>query len=293
MEIVVASGKGGTGKTFIASNLTYYVNSHVGEGVIAVDADVEAPDLLLALGGLSKELWTKEYYGAKIPEIDYSKCVKCWKCLEACQFNALIKGEFGPKVLYDRCEGLGTCGIVCPQQAISFRDKKTGRLFAALTPYDITVVTGDLEVGGGNSGRLVYELKNNAYKLSSQRRATYLVVDAAPGIGCPVISSIRGANILIVVVEPTLQSVKGAKRLLKTAEVFKVKRFLILNKYDLNPSFSSKISEILNAEVLGEVPYDESVVKSYSVMEPLIRYNAYSKASKALLKILENLAEMI
>ena len=283
MEVVVASGKGGTGKTFVSSNLSLYLEDRC-EKVIGVDADVEAPDLLIALGGARRILWEEDFYGSKLPIVDYSKCIRCWKCVRACEFSAMSVGVRGPVVDRYKCEGLGTCALVCPVGAISLEDVHTGVIYAAESNSGITVITGDLDLGQGSSGRLVYEIKEKAYKLAGDLRARYRVVDAAPGIGCPVVSSIAGSDLLIVVVEPTPQSIKGAKRLLKVAEILNVESVALVNKYDLEPDTTRGIAEDLGVEVIGLIPYDEEVVRSYTLMQPLLLHNPDSKAARALLE---------
>ncbi|ABL78396.1 nucleotide-binding protein [Thermofilum pendens] len=286
MEVVVASGKGGTGKTFFSSNLAVYLRDR--GGCVAADADVEAPDFLLALGGARRVLWREEFRGVRRPVVDYSACVKCWACVDACQFNAIRRGPEGPVVDYDRCEGLGTCAFVCPAGAIGFAEERAGEIYAAETEHGVTVVTGDLELGGGASGRLVYELKERARRLSSGA-ARYVVVDAAPGIGCPVVSSVAGADLLVVVVEPTPQSAKGAARLLEVAGALRVKAVAVVNKYDLNPSYAARLEGELGVDVAGRIPYDEAVARSYAEMKPLIVAYPSSKAARALLDVFSSL----
>jgi len=265
-EIVVASGKGGTGKTFISSNLAYLIHS-LGENIIAVDADVEAPDLILALGGEKKRFWTEDYYGSFRPVVDYSKCAKCWKCLNYCRFGAIKKSDRGPLIDYSKCEGFGVCAVVCPSKAISLTRVKTGVIYMAESESGIKVITGDLELGGGSSGRLVYELKQRSRKFLKEG---YVVVDSAPGIGCPVISSISGADLLVIAIEPTPQSIKGACRLLEVARSLRVKAVSVVNKYDLNPAIVDKIESMLEVEVVGRIPYSDEVVESYTAMTPLL-----------------------
>lgn len=287
MEVVVASGKGGTGKTFLSSNLAVYLEDR--GGVVAVDADVEAPDLLLALGGASLLLWREEYWGIRRPSVDYSRCTRCWACVRACEFGAIHIGSEGPVVDYDRCEGFGTCALVCPVGAIQLVETRAGVIYAAESAAGVTVVTGDLDLGQGASGRLVYELKERAYELSRNVGAKYRVVDAAPGIGCPVISSIAGADALMLAIEPTPQSVRGASRLLEVAERLGVKPLAVINKYDLNPDYAPRISDTLGVEVAGYVPYDEEVVRSYALMKPLLTYSPRSRAAQRLLEIFSSL----
>ena len=291
-EIVVASGKGGTGKTFIASNLAYFL-AKSNHNVIAIDADVEAPDLLLALGGAKGILWKNEYYGAEVPIIDYKRCMKCWKCIEACKFEALRKGKRGPIVDYNSCEGLGVCGLVCPVDAISFKPRRTGLLYAAYSSLDILIITGELDLGGKNSGRLVYELKRKAYDLGKKLDVGYLIVDAAPGIGCPVISSLVGASLLIIVVEPTPQSIKGAQRLLTLAKLLDIRSVLVLNKYDLNPGYLGKAASLLGVPVLGKIRYDEMVVSAYTSMTPILMLAPGSAVSRELKTTFERLMGLL
>ena len=286
-EVVVASGKGGTGKTFISSNFSYFLYIRDIE-VIAVDADVEAPDLLLALGGVKEILWREKFEGQTIG-INYNICIKCGACIKACRFNALKMKDRGPVVDYALCEGFGTCMLVCPTASISFKSIKRGELYAAKSKSGVLVVTGDLDIGEKNSGLLVYNLKKKARKYN----AKVLVVDAAPGIGCPVISSLAGASLLIVVVEPSPQSAKGAFRLLKLAEKLKIESLIVLNKYDLNPSFAEKIEQNLRCEILGKIEYDEKVVESYTSMTPLLKVYPEAKISKNLIEIFGKIRERL
>ncbi|RLF20546.1 MAG: hypothetical protein DRZ82_02020 [Thermoprotei archaeon] len=287
-EIAIASGKGGTGKTFIASNLSFFLHDQ-GMKVVAVDADVEAPDLVLALGGIKKVIESSSFYGSQLPRVDYNKCIKCWRCIEACKFNALLKGENGPIVLHELCEGLGTCAIVCPVKAISFEEVKTGDLIIALSKEDIPVVMGELELGGENSGRLVYELRKRARTM----QCDFIVIDSAPGIGCPVISSIVGVDVLIIVIEPTPQSLKGAFRLLEVAKSLDVRTYAILNKYDINPSFAREIEKSIDVDILGRIAYNDSVIEAYTSMVPLLKFKPESEIAWELRKIFKVILEEI
>jgi len=268
IEIVVASGKGGTGKTFISSNFSYFLNKK-GFNVLAVDADVEAPDLILALGDVKKILYEENFEG-QVVDIDYSKCLRCGACVETCRFNALSMSDEGPVVDYNFCEGFGTCALVCPVQAIYLKPAKRGRIFAAISNTGIPVVTGDLDIGEKNSGLLVYRIRELAKEYSFKFNARLIVIDAAPGIGCPVISSLVGARLLVIVVEPTPQSLKGAMRLKELADKLNIQSLAVINKYNLNPSFTRTIVDALNVEILGKIGYDDKVVESYTLMKPIL-----------------------
>jgi len=291
LELVVVSGKGGTGKTFIASNLLYYLNKHVSIPSVGADADVEAPDLVLALSSRHKTEKCVEIYESRKARINYDKCIglSCLECTRVCMFKAIDVVGDRPAVIEENCEGCTACSIVCKANAITYYTKLTGRI--CLYRIDtVPIVSGDLEVGERNSGHLVYKVREFAKDVCREFRYKHIVIDAAAGIGCPVISSLVGADKAIIVVEPTPQSIEGALRILKLAKLMNVHTYVVINKHDLNEEFSKKISDVLDAEILGMIPYDYAAVKAYANMQPLIAYNPHSKASKHLLKVLEVIA---
>ncbi len=282
LEIVFASGKGGTGKTFLSSNFLYYLGP---EEAIGIDADVEAPDLLLALGGEKRRLFEQEVWESWKAKICEEKCLggECLKCLEVCRFFAIEAEEGVPRIIEENCEGCGACSIVCPKGAISLYKKRTGVIYASLTPRGECVLSGDLEIGGRNTGHLVEILKDLGKERASELGVPHVIVDAAAGIGCAVISSLVGADVLVVVAEPTPQSLQGASRIIEVSRGMNVKkRFLVFNK-------AEREEEDLGIEVLGEIPYDPKVFLAYSEMRPILEMFPNSKASKALKEIFEKL----
>ncbi|WFO75023.1 P-loop NTPase [Desulfurococcaceae archaeon MEX13E-LK6-19] len=292
MEIVVASGKGGTGKTFISSNLVFYLHK-LGRRVVAVDADAEAPDLLLALGGPKENILVHKISSSRKAVIEHSRCIGCLKCVDVCRFYALEVENHKPRVIREYCEGCGACSIVCPVNAIEFYNMDTGVVRIDVSRVGVPVVTADLVVGGRNTGELVYKAKEEASRLAYENKADVIVVDAAAGIGCPVISSIAGSDVLLVVVEPVPPSLQGAERLLKLARQFNVKPFLIINKYDLDPQYSNEIVDRLGIEVLGKIPYDRAVAESYANMEPILYSKPDHPVSHALSSTFKNLLECV
>ncbi len=265
-EIVIASGKGGTGKTFLSSNLTYYISKIMNKPCIGVDADAEAPDLALALGDYANIYSREEVYESRKATIDYEKCNLCMMCYTVCRFYAITIQEDRPVIVEEYCEGCGACGIVCPTDAISYRTVRTGYIIHGVTRHDVEVITADLEVSGRNTGHLVYLAREKAKQVGKE----YVVIDAAPGIGCPVISSIVGANLLVICVEPTPQSFNGCCRLINVAETIKIPYRVVINKYDLNREFAEKIEKELGNNVIGRVPYSKDIVKSYADLTPLL-----------------------
>ena len=292
MEIVVASGKGGTGKTFLASNLAILINEEL-DGAVAADADVEAPDLVLAMGGEKRLLKSREIWESMKASIDYELCNRCLKCVDVCMFDAirLVDGE--PEIIEEFCEGCGACAHVCPMNAISFRKTRTGKIYSVETMAGVKTTTGDLEIGGRNTGELVYLVREEAKEFARKDHVKNIIIDSAPGIGCPVISSLSGAELLIIVVEPTSQSLTGAKRLLKVAESFKMKVTYVVNKFDLNEEFLKTIDSELGLECVGKIPYDSKVPSSYSMMKPMAIYGMDTRAGRALKEVFENLRSWI
>lgn len=290
IEIVVASGKGGTGKTFISSNLLYYFKSSDLK-CVGVDADAEAPDLALALGDYAHIKDIKEVYESRKASIDYSKCTLCLNCLNHCRFSAIELHENVPKIVEEYCEGCGACALVCPAEAISFREVLTGRIIVGTTRSDVDVVTSDLEVSGRNTGHLVYLARETAKRIYPN--IDIIVVDAAAGIGCPVISSIVGSTHLVVVVEPTPQSLQGAKRLVELAKILNVDYSVVINKADLNRDFIEEIHRSFGSKIIGEIPYSKHVIDSYVEMKPLLEYRRDSDISKTLTSIFDKLTKIL
>ncbi len=292
MEIVVASGKGGTGKTFLASNLSIFFENRLG-GAVAVDADVEAPDLILALGGEQRRISVKEVRESAKASIDHEKCIECLRCVNVCNFDAILVENSQPRIITELCEGCGACAIVCPAKAIAIRQVLTGRISVAESASGVHVVMGDLEVGGRNTGHIVYLAKKEGKELMRKLNKNHLIVDSAPGIGCPVVSSLSGADLLLIVIEPIPQSLQGARRLLEVAKAFKLETYCILNKYDLNENFSRKIPRELGLETVGWIPYDEVVVESYTMMKPVALSNMSNRVKRALEDIFDWLGQRI
>ncbi len=296
MEIVIASGKGGTGKTFITSNLLYYINNILNISAIGVDADVEAPDLVLALGGVLEVINEEEIYESRKAYIDYDRCNYCLNCTNVCNFEAIDLVDGKPVIIQEFCEGCGACSIACPLEAINYKTVLTGKLITCKTRYNCTVVTGDLELGGRNSGEIVYRAKSLAHRLCKELNNDLVIVDAAPGIACPVISSLAGADYLIIITEPTRQAIKGMERLHQLAKHFRLKMGLIINRCDLDLKLSSEVkSKVrdLEIEFLGEIPISYEVVKSYVDMTPILALQTDSEIKKLVRSVIENIINFV
>ncbi len=290
LEVAIASGKGGVGKSLLSSTLALYLHRH-GYDVIAVDADADAPNLHLVL---EVEKWTYEerYEDAWVAEIDYTRCTDCGVCREVCPYGAVdyVDGRYVINRVI--CEGCLTCTLACPENAI--RRKKTGRgvVRRGVTVYGFPLWSAELEPGRPNTGKLVTEIKNRAKEEAGED--TVIVIDSAAGIGCQVISSLAGANAAILVAEPTPASFNDLKRVHTIAKQFSLPSGLVINKYDLDPGYAEEIIEYArkeNIDFLGTIPYDDAVPKAASMTKPLIDLYPDSPAAKALIEIAETVVE--
>lgn len=294
-EIVIASGKGGTGKTTVAASLSVFLAKH-GMKIVAADADVDAPDLLLALGG-GKTISSTEIESSEKAVIDESKCIGCGKCVEACPFGAIVMQSSTPTVVPLMCEGCGVCKVVCPVDAVEVKKAVTGSINTNDTKYGFPLVTGYLKLGEHNSGHLVASVKKLGQKTAENVGAETLVVDAAPGIGCPVIASISGASYVVAVTEPTPTAKRNLDRLAKVIKHFGVPAGVVINKSDLSEDFRAELEDWVKYElgypILGRIPIDHEVVKALVNMAPVTEFNPKAEASKVLTEISKRVQEEV
>ena len=206
MELVVLSGKGGTGKTTIATAL-----SELAKDVMRVDCDVEASNLYMYYKG--KDLEKEDFCGGKIAVMDEDKCIKCGKCEEVCRFDAIKNFRIDPFA----CEGCGACVLVCPQDAIVLEDEKVADTFITETDKGI-IARAEMGIGSDASGLLISFLREKAKKFSEDEKLT--IIDGSPGIGCPVIASVTGSDAVLVVTEPTKSGLEDLKRVVTLCEHF-------------------------------------------------------------------------
>ena len=248
-KLLILSGKGGTGKTTIASCFIKLSKSNN-----FADCDVEAPNLHL-LYKKGKEN-SKPYYGLKKAKINKEKCLNCGICQDNCRFNAIDYKDRQNQVNTYKCEGCGVCGLVCPNEAIDYIDSVSGSIDLYKNEYLFS--TGSLKMGSGNSGLLVTEVK----KQLDENYKRFTIIDGPPGIGCPVIASISGVDFVLIVTEPSYSGFSDLKRIIKTVKKFKINFGVCINKFDINLNLSNIIREYLflnSYNYLGKISYSDKV----------------------------------
>ncbi len=276
-EILFLSGKGGTGKTTICAALA----SLWEKPKVIADVDVDASNLPLLLS--PRLLSQSPFQAGWEPVRDEGKCTGCGTCREKCRFGAI--GEDLTIDPFD-CEGCGVCAWFCPEEAIVMKEKEVGKIFLSETPYG-PLVHAELYPGEENSGKLVVEVKRRARLLAEEQGLDFILIDGSPGIGCPVIASLSGVSVCILVAEPTLSGLHDLKRLAALLRHFKIPGYLIINKADLAPEMSSELLNSAEREglsFLGSIPYDPEVFECLRLGQPLPLVSK-GPASKALLEI--------
>lgn len=279
-QLLVISGKGGTGKTTLVGSF-----AALAKNAVIADCDVDAPDLHLILK--PKILETQPFKGSKMAIKDDSKCIECGKCGEVCRFNAIED----LKIDSIRCEGCGACVYVCPTEAIKLEEKISGYAYISETRYG-PMAHAKLRIAEEASGKLVTVVKENAKKLTEKYNKELIIVDGSPGIGCPVIASLAGVDLALIVTEPTISGIHDLERILDVANHFKVRSVVCVNKYDINKENTNRIEDFCRkkwVEVAGRIPYDPVVTKAMIAGKTLIEFSD-GKASIDIKKIWESLS---
>ncbi len=271
-QLLVISGKGGTGKTTLVSAFS----SLADEKVIS-DCDVDAADLHLVL---DPEVGSREdFYGDKEAIKDDEKCTDCGICREYCRFDAIDENfEIDPY----RCEGCGVCSHVCPEDAIRMEDTLSGYSYESETDFG-KLVHGELRAGEETSGKLVTEIKEKAVDVAERKGEELIIIDGSPGTGCPVIASLADVDLALVVTEPTLSGLNDLKRVIRLSENFEIEPAVVINKYDLNEDMVEKIEAYAGDNgipVMGKIPYDPNVTRAMVQGESIVEYDDGVAAAK-------------
>lgn len=289
-QLVMLSGKGGTGKTSITAALAHLaVEGEPGIPAVLVDADVDAANLGLVLKPDIAE--RHEFWGGSLAEIDPQRCQACGACAEVCRYDAVIPG-ITYAIAPTACDGCAACVYVCPEHAIRMVPQIEGEWFRSKTCFG-PLFHAELYPGRENSGKLVTLVKQHAKLLASDLQTPLIIIDGPPGIGCPVISASAGADLALVVTEPSLSGLHDLQRAIGMLQHFRVRVLVVINKADLYPQGSRDIYDYAvqhGVEILGEVPFDPAVVEAMVHGQPITAYQPEAVSSQAIRSIWGKLA---
>ena len=263
-QIVVISGKGGTGKTVLTASFAALAINKV-----MVDCDVDAADLHLLLQPEIKE--RHEFRSGVTARIDAEICEQCGQCISVCRFNA-ISEKFTVDPI--SCEGCTICSYICPVGAITLEENVSGEWFVSDTKYG-PLVHAKLGIAEENSGKLVTRVRQSAKEMAEKEGRNYVIIDGPPGIGCPVIASITGVDLAIIVTEPTLSGIHDMERVAQVSKHFGVSTNVVINKYDINIDNSEEIKKICqkkDIEVVAQLPFSQKVSESIVQGVPLVEF---------------------
>jgi MinD superfamily P-loop ATPase len=286
MRIAITGGKGGTGKSMVATSLAVlYAKKNK---TLLIDADAECPNDHLLLGfKLKKALSVSQV----IPKWNFKKCVKCGACTLACQKNAIVfvQGKY-PAFVSDACIGCKACISACTFGAITETRKEIGKIYAG-NNYNVDLIVGELKLGELASGEVVAELRKYAEKANAKIKADIILIDSAAGVGCPVIASLVGTDYIVAVTEPTPSALHDLKRVLYLANHFKIKHGIVINKYDLSKKYALKIEKFAfnnKIPIIGQIPYCQDFVNSMIKMKPVVEINKdYQKIFLDIIKLIK------
>lgn len=285
-ELLILSGKGGTGKTTIASAFI-----KLSEAKAFSDCDVDAPNLHLVMNK-SSDPKTSDFYGLNKAAIEEDKCIKCGLCQKNCNFDAIYYSKSTNKYNVDNfaCEGCSVCEFICPASAISMKPNVAGELIL----YDDSSVfsTARLKMGSGNSGLLVTEVKKGMKSIPVNSELA--IIDGSPGIGCPVIASISRVDMVLIVAEPSVSGISDLERIIETANHFKIPVAVCVNKYNINMDNTSKIESLcneLNIPFVGKIPFDKEAVNAVNNGLTIVDIDCNSGSSTS--KVFKNTMKLL
>lgn len=269
-EIVILSGKGGTGKTSLTAAF-----ASLAENKVLCDADVDAADLHLLAAPEVQQV--NDFMGGGLAKINPELCTECGTCLDMCRFGAIDPERFIVNGLH--CEGCGVCVDFCPARAIDFPIQKCGEWFLSESKFG-PMVHARLGIAEENSGKLVSVVRKAARDYAEEHERDLILTDGPPGIGCPVIAALSGATLVVIVVEPTVSGVHDMMRVADLAVHFQLPGMVCINKYDINPKLADSIVAYAakrNMEVVGRIPFDPVFVQAMVVGQNIFEYGQNSE----------------
>ncbi len=269
-EIVIISGKGGTGKTSLSASFAYLAQ----ENAIIADCDVDAADMHLLLEPDFSN--SADFFSGVLARIEQEKCIKCGECKNVCRFNAVSKQNDKFEIIPLDCEGCGYCARICPRDAINMKEQKVGKWFESKIKTKTQMIHAKLDIGAENSGKLVAHVKKIAKENAASQKKDIIIVDGSPGVGCPVVSSLSGADYVVLVTEPSVSGIHDLKRVYELLEKFRLPAGCIINKFDLNAGKTAEIEEFLKKEkidLLSKIPYNENFTKAMTEGKTIVEFD--------------------
>jgi MinD superfamily P-loop ATPase len=284
-ELVVISGKGGTGKTSILAAF-----ASLAKNKVLCDADVDAADLHLIMDPQIRE--RHDFDSGYTAVINQDKCTQCGSCRDLCRWNAISEDFVVDSIA---CEGCGVCHYFCPEEAIDFPLNTCGEWFISDTRFGL-MAHASLGIAEENSGKLVTLIRQQGKKLAEEKDLDLLLTDGPPGIGCPVIASLGGAKAVLIVAEPTVSGRHDMERVAELAAFFKVPAMVCVNKFDLNPDQGKAIEDFARerqVRVMGRIPFDPVFTRAMVQGKTIFEYDGDSGGARAVKKIWEDLAQSL
>jgi MinD superfamily P-loop ATPase len=279
-QLVILSGKGGTGKTSVAAALAHLASEEM--PIVLADADVDAANLELVLDPVKLE--EHIFMGGQVAIIDPELCQLCGRCYDVCRFDAVLPGDDTYRIDGLACEGCASCFYQCPEDAITVEEQQAGLWFRSDTRFG-PLFHAHLFAAQENSGKLVTIVKQQGRLLGLDEGRELLIVDGPPGIGCPVISANAGADLALLVTEPTVSGVHDLERILATVNHFRVPALVVLNKADVNPVHTARIADYCaeqGIELVAKLPYDTVVTEAMVQGQPVTLYQPDGPMATAL-----------
>jgi MinD superfamily P-loop ATPase len=293
-QLVILSGKGGTGKTSLTAAFAHLASqSQFADRVVLADADVDAANLELVLQ--PRLLEQEDFRGGQVAVIDESTCASCGDCEAVCRFDAINHTDDLYVIDPIACDGCAACVYQCPSGSIFMLEQVAGKFYVSDSRYG-PLYHANLYPGRENSGKLVTLVKQRARLRALDDNRQLVLVDGPPGIGCPVISAASGANLALIVVEPTVAGIQDMKRILQTTEHFRLPALVCINKSDIYPLGSKQIEAYCwdnDFEIAGKVPFDEAVTEAMVHGEPVTAYRPDAPASRAIIEVWRSVVESL
>lgn len=283
-QMVVISGKGGTGKTSLAAAF-----AGLSDHAVIADCDVDAANLHMILGPLQERVKPIAFECGFMASLDTDRCTGCGQCLEVCRFGAITLHDGLPRIDSVSCEGCGSCADACPGGAIRLHDRLAGQIFLSQSRFG-PLIRGKLGIAQSSSGKLVTRVRAIARELAETEGHDCILVDGSPGIGCPVIASLTGADTALVVTEPTVSGRHDLKRALELCRHFSIPVFVAINKYDLNSALADDIgayARSCKAEVVGRIRYDRAFTEAMVASRTIIEYSPGGEAAASVRSVWE------